>query len=84
MDCFYQEAYNSWFNIREGRQKFMQLILNRVMPGGSGRDLDLILDNDTIEPHTGKVELLSLKAVGGREIMASNLSQRDDHGEGKL
>lgn len=32
----------------------MLSILNRVMPGGGGRDLDLILDNDTIQPHMGK------------------------------
>lgn len=33
----------------------MLSIPNRVMPGGGGgRDLDLILDNDTIQPHMGK------------------------------
>lgn len=35
----------------------MLSIFNRVMPGGGGgggRNLDLILDNDTIQPHMGK------------------------------
>lgn len=33
----------------------MLSILHRVMPSGGGdRDLDLILDNDTIQPHIGK------------------------------
>lgn len=28
---------------------------NRIMPGGGGgRDLDVILDNDTIQPHMEK------------------------------
>lgn len=36
----------------------MLSIPNRAMPGGGGGggggDLDLILDNDTIQPHMGK------------------------------
>ena len=44
----------------EEKQQSMLSIVNRVMPGGGGggggggRDLDLILDNDTIQPQMGK------------------------------
>lgn len=48
----------SWFIIVEEGKQSMLSILNRVMPGGGdgggGGDLDLILDNDTIQPHMGK------------------------------
>lgn len=39
-----------------GRQESVLSILNRVMPGGAegGGDLDLILDNDTIQPQMPK------------------------------
>ena len=45
---------SSWFIIIEERQQSMLSILNRVMPGGGGWDVDLIPDNDTIQPHMGK------------------------------
>lgn len=47
-----------WFIIDEVRQKSMLSIPFPGMPGGGGddggRDVDLILDNDTIQPHMGK------------------------------
>lgn len=51
---YHQVALNSWFITGRERQQSMLSILNRVMPGGGGRDLDLILDNDTIQTHMGK------------------------------
>lgn len=52
MDLSPGGTYLVGFIIGVERKQSMLSILNRVMPGGGG-DLDLILDNDTIESRMG-------------------------------